>query len=160
MWRTLWGTYSPIRQWYFTWKPPVVTVMTRGNLTIIHCFSIYASPPSWFPLAVYICLHRAGNRMSTTEGAARERLFYSACALIYIYDQTEITITGLKMKSKQVKERERVFGHFSHQIILKASKWHVCAVYGIWIQRHFYQHHPHVIREHHRYAFKIPTHKL
>lgn len=106
MWRTLWGTYSPIRQWYFTWKPPVVTVMTRGNFTIIHCCSIYASPPSWFPLAVYICLHRAGNRMSTTEGAARERLFYSACALIYIYDQTEITITGLKMK-KSTGQRER-----------------------------------------------------
>lgn len=51
--KTLRGLYSLIRQWYFTWKPPVVTLMTRRNMAVLHC-CIYTSLPSWFPLCIFV----------------------------------------------------------------------------------------------------------
>lgn len=103
--------HSPIRQWRSTWKPPVVAPMTSGNLTVC----IYASPPSWFPPTVYICLHGARNRKSTRLHV-RAFFFYAACALIYIYDH------NYRFKNeKQTGQGSAEFWVISHSS-LKATK--------------------------------------
>lgn len=86
---------------------------------------------SWFPLTVCICLRKAVNRKSTTERLHVRDFFYSACALIYIYDrpkkhnyrfknekQTGCLCSVWNMKS------ESIFSNVSH-ISLRQHNRHV-----------------------------------
>lgn len=69
----------------------------------------------------------------------------------------KITITGLKMKSKQVEEVQSL-GHFCSFYRQQSDMSALCMEHEIRIN--FYQHHPYIIREHDRCVLQIITYKL
>lgn len=103
-WRILRGMNSSARQRWFTWKPPVVKLMAKHNVTVRHRCSISASPVS----TSCVCLSARRRKITSRQQPRKLHmgLFKKFCLCINvkkIYDQEEITITGFEkmQKSKQ-----------------------------------------------------------